>query len=80
MLLSGVYTPACILSSLRDFGLGEWTHEPCVPTKKISRHSFIGCLLFFDSLLLLDIPEGTERFAILGIGLWDLSDGSEGIG
>ena len=46
MLLSGVYTPACILSSLRDFGLGEWTHEPCVPTGKIGRHSFVGCLLF----------------------------------
>ena len=34
---------------------------------------------FFGSLLLLDIPEGTERFDILGIGLWDLSDDSEGI-
>ena len=58
ILLSGVYTPAYIISSLRDFELGERTHEPCVPTGKISRHAFVGCLLFFDSLLLMDISEG----------------------
>ena len=50
-LLSGVCTPACVISSLRDFGLGEWTHEPCVPTLcKCVFLVVLGCSALVDLL------------------------------